>query len=169
MNKATITGTVAAALIIAAPAVASHRFTDVPTGHPHHDAIGWAYDEGLTAGCTEDRFCPEQPVTRGQMATFLFRNDLRESTRDNGGGGTTTVRQHVVTKIGPGLVECPAGTFVVGGGFRVSGQEQHEIYASHPIARSEGFDREGWNVSVNYNGSQGEPISQAVCLEVIQP
>ena len=31
---------------------------------------------GITAGCnppTNDRFCPEQSVTRGQMAAFLRR------------------------------------------------------------------------------------------------
>ena len=30
---------------------------------------------GITAGCTPegDRFCPDEPVTRGQMAAFLVR------------------------------------------------------------------------------------------------
>ena len=30
-------------------------------------------DGGVTQGCSWDRFCPDRPVTRGQMATFLLR------------------------------------------------------------------------------------------------
>lgn len=50
-------------------------FVDVPTEHPHSDAIdrlaGWA----VTEGCQTDpaRYCPDSNVTRGQMATFLAR------------------------------------------------------------------------------------------------
>ncbi len=38
--------------------------------------IGWLSAQGITAGCNppvNDRFCPEDPVTRGQMAAFLRR------------------------------------------------------------------------------------------------
>jgi hypothetical protein len=38
--------------------------------------ILWLAGEGITAGCNppvNDRFCPDQPVTRGQMAAFLVR------------------------------------------------------------------------------------------------
>ena len=31
------------------------------------------YDHGITSGCTVDKFCPDDPVTRGQMAAFLVR------------------------------------------------------------------------------------------------
>jgi hypothetical protein len=40
------------------------------------DAIDWLYDEGITQGCNppaNTRFCPNDRVTRGQMATFLVR------------------------------------------------------------------------------------------------
>jgi hypothetical protein len=36
-------------------------------------SIQWIYDEGITAGCASDAFCPKSPVTRGQMASFLAR------------------------------------------------------------------------------------------------
>jgi hypothetical protein len=29
--------------------------------------------EGITAGCTPNRFCPGQAVTRAEMAAFLVR------------------------------------------------------------------------------------------------
>jgi hypothetical protein len=36
-------------------------------------SIQWIYDEGITAGCASDAYCPRSPVTRGQMASFLAR------------------------------------------------------------------------------------------------
>ncbi|SVE30042.1 uncharacterized protein METZ01_LOCUS482896, partial [marine metagenome] len=27
----------------------------------------------VTSGCSQDRFCPSRPVTRGEMAAFLVR------------------------------------------------------------------------------------------------
>ena len=36
-------------------------------------SIQWIYDEKITNGCTDTRFCPVSPVTRGQMASFLAR------------------------------------------------------------------------------------------------
>jgi predicted deacylase len=38
---------------------------------------------GITRGCSSTRFCPDDPVTRGQMAAFLARAyDLPEADRD---------------------------------------------------------------------------------------
>jgi len=50
-------------------------FGDVPQDHPHRAAIQNIAAAGVTLGCTPDgsKFCPEQPVTRGQMAAFLGR------------------------------------------------------------------------------------------------
>jgi hypothetical protein len=28
---------------------------------------------GITSGCTANQYCPESPVTRGQMAPFFIR------------------------------------------------------------------------------------------------
>ncbi len=35
--------------------------------------IVWLYNAGITKGCSDERFCPDDPVTRGQMAAFLDR------------------------------------------------------------------------------------------------
>ena len=35
--------------------------------------IEWLYDSGITSGCSAERFCPTDTVTRGQMAAFLDR------------------------------------------------------------------------------------------------
>ncbi len=37
------------------------------------DDIAWLYASGITTGCAVDLFCPTDPVTRAQMATFLRR------------------------------------------------------------------------------------------------
>ncbi|MCX7895327.1 MAG: DNRLRE domain-containing protein [Thermoanaerobaculum sp.] len=50
-------------------------FADVPDGHPFQGPIERLYQLGITAGCATNplRFCPDAPVTRAQMATFLLR------------------------------------------------------------------------------------------------
>lgn len=48
-------------------------FADVPADHPHATGIGAVARAGITTGCTTDSYCPEGPVTRAQMASFLVR------------------------------------------------------------------------------------------------
>jgi hypothetical protein len=48
-------------------------FVDVPSVSTHAGAIAWLVDQGITQGCTDIRYCPDQAVTRAQMATFLDR------------------------------------------------------------------------------------------------
>ena len=51
-------------------------FRDVPSGHLFEDDITWLAAEGITQGCNpplNDLYCPDQAVTREQMATFLVR------------------------------------------------------------------------------------------------
>ena len=59
-------------------------FQDV-NGNPFLGDIEWAYQEGITLGCSTDPplFCPKAPVTREQMASFLVRAlDLPPPTGD---------------------------------------------------------------------------------------
>ena len=56
------------------PGVPDGRFTDVPKSHPQSAEIYAIADAGITLGCGDGtRFCPDDPVTRGSMATFLAR------------------------------------------------------------------------------------------------
>jgi hypothetical protein len=52
-----------------APAIAT--FSDVPTNHPYFRFIEALADARITGGCGNGRFCPADPVTRGEMAVFL--------------------------------------------------------------------------------------------------
>jgi SpoIID/LytB domain protein len=49
------------------------RFADVPPQMTHASAIAAIDREGVTSGCTADRYCPQDHVTRGQMTAFLYR------------------------------------------------------------------------------------------------
>jgi len=48
-------------------------FTDVPATHPLFKWIQKMREFGITAGCGATTYCPEDSVTRGQMAVFIFR------------------------------------------------------------------------------------------------
>ena len=51
---------------------ASAGFDDV-AGTTHEEAIAAVTDAGIATGFDDDTYRPDQPVTRGQMATFLDR------------------------------------------------------------------------------------------------
>jgi len=55
------------------PPPATGRFTDVPLGSFAVDWIEQLAAEGITSGCGADIYCPDDPVTRDQMAVFLVR------------------------------------------------------------------------------------------------
>jgi hypothetical protein len=47
-------------------------FADIAGSPFVHDII-WVYLQGITSGCTATAYCPNDPVSRAQMATFLAR------------------------------------------------------------------------------------------------
>lgn len=55
------------------PPAADGDFVDVPTGNPFAPWIEELAQRGITGGCSASppRFCPDDPVSRGQMAVFL--------------------------------------------------------------------------------------------------
>lgn len=55
------------------PAPATATFSDVGTGHIFFKPIEALADAGITGGCGGGNFCPNNTVTRGQMAAFLSR------------------------------------------------------------------------------------------------
>ena len=56
------------------PAVTGENpFTDVPAGTWYTDAVIWAAENDITNGTTPTNFSPTTPLTREQLATFLYR------------------------------------------------------------------------------------------------
>ncbi|MBQ4602551.1 MAG: S-layer homology domain-containing protein [Clostridia bacterium] len=46
-------------------------FSDVPKGRWYSTAVEWAKDKGVTSGVSDNRFAPNDKVTRQQLARFL--------------------------------------------------------------------------------------------------
>jgi hypothetical protein len=55
------------------PAPATATFGDVPTTHPFFQFVEALVASGITAGCGGGNYCPDAPLTRGQMAVFLSK------------------------------------------------------------------------------------------------
>jgi hypothetical protein len=55
------------------PAPATATFGDVPTSSPQFQFVEALVSAGITAGCGGGNYCPNNPVTRGQMAVFLAK------------------------------------------------------------------------------------------------
>lgn len=70
-----------AVLLVPAAAWAGHQFTDVSNSNIFHADIDWMRDNGVTRGCnppSNSRYCPDDLVTREQMAAFLHRLETRD-------------------------------------------------------------------------------------------
>ena len=48
-------------------------FDDVPSNHPFYVEISKIYARGITLGCGNGNYCPNDVVTRDQMAAFIIR------------------------------------------------------------------------------------------------
>jgi hypothetical protein len=55
------------------PAPATATFLDVPTDNPYFRFVEALAASGITAGCGGGNYCPNNPVTRGQMAVFVSK------------------------------------------------------------------------------------------------
>jgi S-layer homology domain len=52
---------------------ATPTFGDVPASHPFYQFIEALAKSGITSGCGGGSYCPDNPLTRGQMAVFLSK------------------------------------------------------------------------------------------------
>lgn len=48
-------------------------FADVPVDAYYYEAVKWAAEKGITGGVGSNLFAPNQPCTRAQIVTFLWR------------------------------------------------------------------------------------------------
>jgi hypothetical protein len=76
-NNADSTTSVAGAIVgyrlQVSPAPASPTFSDVPVSDPAFQFIEALAASGITGGCGNGQFCPNNSVTRRQMAVFLSK------------------------------------------------------------------------------------------------
>jgi hypothetical protein len=60
-------------ILLSSAALAQSPFDDIPADAYYADAVQWLVDEGLTTGGVDGGFRPEDPVTRGETAVFMWR------------------------------------------------------------------------------------------------
>ncbi|MBR2048177.1 MAG: S-layer homology domain-containing protein, partial [Oscillospiraceae bacterium] len=48
-------------------------FTDVASGIYYYQPVLWAVENGITSGTSATTFAPDNPCTRAQVVTFLYR------------------------------------------------------------------------------------------------
>ncbi len=58
------------------PPACAGLFADVPCPSTYANWIEQLSNEGVTAGCGNDDYCPDASVTRAQMAVFLLKTSL---------------------------------------------------------------------------------------------
>ena len=93
-------------------------FYDVPNDAYYYEAVKWAAENGITGGVGNSLFAPNQPCTRAQIVTFLWRaagspvvNYLMPFTDvDEGAYYAEAVRWAASTGIVTGLTEMTFGT-----------------------------------------------------------
>ena len=92
-------------------------FTDVPEGTWYHDAVLWAYQQGIARGMTDDTFGPAVAVNRAQLVTFLYRFAKPAEAADlavleqfpDGAGLPAFCRESFAWAISAGLVDGMGG------------------------------------------------------------
>lgn len=72
LASVSVGGTVAQ--ILQQPATPLQVFTDVPTNDGFFGFISALRNAGITSGCTNTTYCPNDNTTRGQMAVFIVRS-----------------------------------------------------------------------------------------------
>lgn len=92
-------------LVIAVPAivVATHQFSDVPTDSTFHDEIEALYDARIATGCATGLYCPNNAVTRAQMAGFMGRG------LGHAAASTGQITASEAAELYVAAVELPAG------------------------------------------------------------
>jgi len=96
-----------------APDACTNLFADVPATSPFCGFVERLAADGITGGCGSGKFCPNDPVTRGQMAVFI------EAALGNGPNACTNqFGDATAAAVGPavcGFIERLAADGITGG------------------------------------------------------
>ena len=71
------------------PPASGTVFIDIPTDYWAADWIEQLAEEGITVGCGDGNYCPENAITRAEMSVFLLRSKLGSTHTPPPATGTT--------------------------------------------------------------------------------
>lgn len=125
-------GTVSRATVLTAlwrmegapPIVVPATFSDVPPDAWYTGAVAWAQHQKIASGDDKGRFSPESPVTREQLAVFLYQYALFKKQEITSGvlelysdGGAVSKWAQTAMKhaVGAGILKGSAGKLNPGG------------------------------------------------------
>lgn len=167
-TRRAIAGAILAAAAIVGTAGVAHAafgFDDVNETDTHAAGIQWLVDNGITGGCDADSYCPQQPVTRAQMATFMHRLAGQTAVLPSVNAETLqglTAAQLVQT---PELatqgvamtneafktlaVTCTGNEYAISGGFQVKESQNGPLSDDwYVVADRPTANNDGWSISV---------------------
>lgn len=55
------------------PHVSNTSFSDIPASAYYADAVAWASSQKIVSGYSKEYFCPNQPITREELASIFYR------------------------------------------------------------------------------------------------
>lgn len=123
-----LTAQMAAAPSAAAAQCSSSSFTDVPRGTPKYAPVTWLACQGITTGYPDGSFGVGKPVTRGEVATFLYRQTTPSHPK-NGAAYFTDVS-------GAGAFYSTSVAWMAQGGFAKGGSDG-TFRPNSPVTRGE--------------------------------
>ena len=87
------------------PAVSGEsKFTDVPAGIWYADAVQWAYENGIATGYDDGTFGADDPISREQLAAFLYRYAAYKKLAEDVAGGLEAYKD--AASVSPYAVEA---------------------------------------------------------------
>ena len=132
VSRAEMASFLARALILP-PATADHFWDDEEP--VHQDAINRVADAGITLGCGQGRYCPNDPVTRAEMASFLSRAlKLPSSTVDHFWDDNGSIHEADINRVADARITlgCAAGEYCPGA---TTTREQMAAFLHRALAR----------------------------------
>ena len=117
------------------PAVTGgNTFTDVAEGAWYTDAVTWAQDSGIVTGYTETTFGPNDPITREQLATILYRYAQAKGVDVSVGEDTNILSYNDISDLGQWAMS--AMQWACGAGL-ISGDNNGNLLPKNTAARSQ--------------------------------
>lgn len=111
-NRRALSLIVSAAVLLTlavGPAVVSAGtgdFDDVPPTNVFYDDIAWLAETRVTSGCGTARFCPDDSVSREQMAAFMHRLAKNRVVDAGSLGGVSAADYVTHSEIGTGAIDA---------------------------------------------------------------